>query len=126
MLESIQFRKKKFMTYSHNYLWGMSSPENSYPGYEFSGELVPFRLGYEFSRVRVLQGTSSLATNIQDLPLDWSKDCKNCILYRVSLDHEDVDKSDCNQSVYKKEFSFTGNSYNMTVNLLQATHLLFA
>ena len=45
--------------YIQIYFWGTSSPENSYPGYEFSGELVPFRLGYEFSRVRVLQGTSS-------------------------------------------------------------------
>ena len=40
--------------YIQIYFWGTSSPENSYLGYEFSGELVPFRLGYEFSRVRVL------------------------------------------------------------------------
>ena len=53
--------------YIQIYFWGTSSPENSYPGYEFSGELVPFRLGYEFSRVRVLQGTSSPDTTFQKL-----------------------------------------------------------
>ena len=53
--------------YIQIYFWGTSSPENSYPGYEFSGELVPFRLGYEFSRVRVLQGTSSPDTERREL-----------------------------------------------------------
>ena len=52
--------------YIQIYFWGTSSPENLYPGYEFSGELVPFRLGYEFSRVRVLQGTSSPDTSLCD------------------------------------------------------------